>query len=232
MTGNKAAQEFLFQSTLLIRGATTFLCCFCIWCKFQSTLLIRGATRISPPLPLVLPHFNPRSSYEERPPPKSCSCCSCGNFNPRSSYEERHAHCRFRLLCHSYFNPHSSYEERRGFLQYGRPLSNISIHAPHTRSDCKQKATSRQVQVFQSTLLIRGATRTGRSVPPNGRISIHAPHTRSDKVSNGNGYTGKDFNPRSSYEERLWCFVVRREPRTFQSTLLIRGATRCFRLAF
>ena len=87
--------------------------------------------------------------------------------------------------------------------------------------------------VFQSTLLMRGATlRKDKSVPVYSKISIHAPHARSDGTVqvdyNGmnkfqstllmRGATGRqrrmrlpidNFNPRSSCEERrLWwlCF--------------------------
>ena len=100
------------------------------------------------------------------------------------------------------FNPRSSYEERRGYDVIRFPLESfqstllirgataavdteavllpISIHAPHTRSDAAFADDAVDDGEFQSTLLIRGATfcSTGGA----------------DKV--------KDFNPRSSYEER------------------------------
>ncbi|XOQ27495.1 MAG: hypothetical protein ACFWT1_03370 [Selenomonas sp.] len=59
-------------------------------------------------------------------------------------------------------------------------------------------------------------------------ISIHAPHTRSDcrkwcKVTRA----WKDFNPRPSYEERHdTLHIIQRGQEPFQSTPLIRGATR------
>ncbi len=122
------------------------------------------------------------------------------DFNPRSSYEERHglrAETRARLD----FNPRSSYEERP------------------TSSTNEQKS-----RLFQSTLLIRGATCGFKRPRPNVHISIHAPHTRSDNhpayyktggiISIHAPHTRSDagghllqrnlshFNPRSSYEER------------------------------
>ena len=60
-----------FQSTLLMRGAT--ISCFFFWMSplFQSTLLMRGAT--PPPADAgTAGYFNPRSSCEERPP-KRCA---------------------------------------------------------------------------------------------------------------------------------------------------------------
>ena len=105
-----------------------------------------------------------------------------------------------------------------------RPLL-ISIHAPHARSDhghalhphengdfnprssCEERLSVLEQQctrhLFQSTLLMRGATYAltiGRGVD---KISIHAPHARSDGVFFDDQSAVKDFNPRSSCEERL-----------------------------
>ncbi len=78
--------------------------------EFQSTLPIRGATSQSIVIRSAI-HFNPRSPYEERPKGGD-DALVIRNFNPRSPYEERLA-ILYRLTY----------------------LSNISIHAPHTRSD-------------------------------------------------------------------------------------------------
>ena len=55
----------------------------------------------------------------------------------------------------------------------------ISIHAPHARSDLTSRKTSRAAKRFQSTLLMRGAT-----------------------ASRGRRLQKSYFNPRSSCEER------------------------------
>ena len=56
---------------------------------------------------------------------------------------------------------------------------------------------------FQSTLLMRGATKKGEDVPYCHLISIHAPHARSDKIAAAFGVQPNYyFNPRSSCEER------------------------------
>ena len=103
-----------------------------------------------------------------------------------------------------YFNPRSSYEERPLCLD-SHEFFHISIHAPHTRSDRKHI----------------------RSFIGN-NISIHAPHTRSDPhMMFASLSTCFDFNPRSSYEERRETWHLRQQLSTFQSTLLIRGATPC-----
>ena len=100
-------------------------------------------------------------------------------FNPRSSCEER-LH-RLAFLCFpDYFNPRSSCEERPGSRKI--PCSSIST--------------------FQSTLLMRGATRQRLHLRRRGPISIHAPHARSDWKHSNKPNTKGNFNPRSSCEER------------------------------
>ena len=80
----------------------------------------------------------------------------------------------------------------------------ISIHAPHARSDC-----------------------IGSVKAQAGRISIHAPHARSDLERLHASRGDENFNPRSSCEERHYeQYRDKSELITFQSTLLMRGATR------
>ena len=57
------------------------------------------------------------------------------NFNPRPSYEERLVVTEPRISICLDFNPRPSYEERRIFYVKNSRANNISIHAPHTRSD-------------------------------------------------------------------------------------------------
>ena len=98
---------------------------------FQSTLLMRGATSLiaGPP---DSRHFNPRSSCEERLARRASSTTSA-DFNPRSSCEERHG-LLGPVRLSKYFNPRSSCEERR-HRRRDRCREAISIHAPHARSD-------------------------------------------------------------------------------------------------
>ena len=79
----------------------------------------------------------------------------------------------------------------------------ISIHAPHARSDDGLTRIRKPSHLFQSTLLMRGATRAVYRCRRCQRISIHAPHARSDAVAG------------------LPSCIIRQ----FQSTLLMRGAT-------
>ena len=56
----------------------------------------------------------------------------------------------------------------------------ISIHAPHARSDLQTSVLLILRVRFQSTLLMRGATKSTLFLLMVCIISIHAPHARSD----------------------------------------------------
>ena len=146
------------------------------------------------------------------------------NFNPRSSCEERHYTVIF-LYNISNFNPRSSCEERHELIDYAFEHGVISIHAPHARSDFMSNGGSSLLAIFQSTLLMRGATAVGANGPVFSPISIHAPHARSDPHPCAATSQTRDFNPRSSCEERLKRTKRMIKHFEFQSTLLMRGAT-------
>ena len=191
--------------------------------EFQSTLLMRGATRQDlDGLPRRY-HFNPRSSCEERHGGHTTTAAVL-YFNPRSSCEERRGLCRGTwheegisihapharsdlMLLHSlihrpHFNPRSSCEERQRELVCSCRYPHISIHTPHARSDsgpshgCGNTTISIHAPHARSDGMARG---DGKRL----RISIHAPHARSDPVRQ---------LPHSAST-------------SFQSTLLMRGAT-------
>ena len=82
--------DIIFQSTLLMRGATLeILQRERQSLIFQSTLLMRGATRSLTATATRQTNFNPRSSCEERPSRRLRRSSRRPNFNPRSSCEER-----------------------------------------------------------------------------------------------------------------------------------------------
>ena len=85
-TSSTSSREF--QSPLLMRGATFQQFAWRDWNTFQSTLLMRGATAIARWKSSARLNFNPRSSCEERPGRLSLNG-NRGYFNPRSSCEER-----------------------------------------------------------------------------------------------------------------------------------------------
>ena len=127
----------IFQSTLLMRGATACFFSSFSFSRFQSTLLMRGAT------------YKSTHTKDAR-----------ADFNPRSSCEERQITCKTR--CRN---------------------SVISIHAPHARSDRKVFSSTASASLFQSTLLMRGATLSCQAQRADlNEISIHAPHARSDSA--------------------------------------------------
>ena len=126
-----------FQSTLLMRGATSECSFSCSASAFQSTLLMRGATGDVIYKYNGKRYFNPRSSCEER----LCSACRKSGrsyFNPRSSCEERPYANMISGPTPIYFNPRSSCEERlrSDVIPDGSDI--ISIHAPHARSDLER----------------------------------------------------------------------------------------------
>ena len=150
-------------------------------------------------------YFNPRSSCEERPRDIDvviakflfqstllmrgatvCFCVTLRRFD--ISIHAPHARSDPEVSIHTpspwYFNPRSSCEERLDEAQLKERAAMISIHAPHARSDARDIDVVIAKFLFQSTLLMRGATLWNRR-----------PSDRTDY-----------FNPRSSCEERLCYF--------------------------
>ncbi len=212
-----------FQSTLLMRGATSpkrtvMMTTF----LFQSTLLMRGATR-------------------ERP-----KAAALAQFQSTLLMRGATSVTPTMISHTTYFNPRSSCEERLRAIFCARP-ADISIHAPHARSDHRQRRQQRRLRhfnprssceerhplaficmhydKFQSTLLMRGATvlsdhRWPRRAYFNPRSSCEErPGPTIQFISPSH------FNPRSSCEERPTQEQVNLRHRVFQSTLLMRGAT-------
>ena len=213
-----------FQSTLLMRGATSSAIRTTSKKVFQSTLLMRGATTTVRKLNKELEEF--QSTLLMRGATRA-------------------------LAGFSHIRKFQSTLLMRGATISSHPTGrwcHISIHAPHARSDVPWRDAHRSNNRFQSTLLMRGATpdplrvstqaefqstllmrgatlwRRGRR--QGRRISIHAPHARSDRIYRTKNLQSLHFNPRSSCEERQLTLLVYRIYRTFQSTLLMRGATR------
>ena len=137
---------FVFQSTLLMRGATQAAIQPELLKLFQSTLLMRGATTAQDLLRRLL-----RISIHAPHARSDWALYNLGerpliNFNPRSSCEERHV---------------------TGEIDVS--LIAISIHAPHARSDGSSPRSDSSRYLFQSTLLMRGAT------PPSSFSTVSLP---------------------------------------------------------
>ena len=193
--------SYQFQSTLLVRGATSTAFVLLTNLQFQSTLLVRGATVYGWESAIRGMNFNPRSSWEERQF-KASDIFIVANFNPRSSWEERLT---------------------TGIRTSGKKTfqSTLLVRGA-TFPDNKYLTLQMQ---FQSTLLVRGATCCVVLSTVYNCISIHAPRERSDfRLSLIRGLQ-RYFNPRSSWEERRISSRLLVIFSKFQSTLLVRGAT-------
>ena len=139
---------------------------------------MRGATGAAALLSAAIHYFNPRSSCEERPS-GAASSSATKDFNPRSSCEERlkgritpvnamisiHApHARsdqdvYRNGQRQAISIHAPHARSDYDATYCRLSKTISIHAPHARSDSPFGSSCCSTDAFQSTLLMRGATR-------------------------------------------------------------------------
>ena len=146
------------------------------------------------------------------------------DFNPRSPHGER----RYRDATRTNERRFQSTLPARG------ATANITIFSGSTTFQSTLPARGATIYtlvalgrvLFQSTLPARGATYSlsgqNRAIP----ISIHAPRTGSDVFIFTPGDSFKYFNPRSPHGERPCDNCKRITPRTFQSTLPARGATR------
>ena len=107
------------------------------------------------------------------------------------------------------------------------PPAGISIHAPHARSDDRQfvgRAGGQHISIHAPHA--RSDTFNNKLYQLEG-ISIHAPHARSDHLqAHLLRLWAVHFNPRSSCEERPGAGGDGLMIEVFQSTLLMRGATR------
>ena len=101
----------------------------------------------------------------------------------------------------------------------------ISIHAPRERSDLIAGNAEIYGNAFQSTLLVRGATVTLCYNIIMVRISIHAPRERSDLILMSLLLQSaiSIHAPRERSDQD--CVATIATIKTFQSTLLVRGAT-------
>ena len=103
----------------------------------------------------------------------------------------------------------------------------ISIHAPHARSDHHPRRPTQEAPYFNPRSSCeerrRSATRPHRESYFNPRSSCEE---RREKRGPDVCPTS-DFNPRSSCEERLDADFLAVVAKSFQSTLLMRGATVC-----
>ena len=129
------------------------------------------------------------------------------------------------------FNPRPSCEGRLQARVDRRRGREVSIHAPHARGDLANAVRDGQKRKFQSTPLMRGATGWRHDAEFRVPVSIHAPHARGDRRDGCRDVGAASFNPRPSCEGRpAKAFAVLTSGR-FQSTPLMRGATKVYDLS-
>ena len=156
----RASGVYEFQSTLLIRGATAAASASAYkLLRFQSTLLIRGATldgKARFRVAVISIHApHTRSDVIVRDCFSTCRDISIHAPHTRSDiYRSQNP----RHI--PYFNPRSSYEERRN--ESARLSQFIFQSTLLIRGATAAQPTSLAILSFQSTLLIRGATRCFR----------------------------------------------------------------------
>ncbi len=167
---------------------------------FQSTLPVWGATYRAHDAKPQRGYFNPRSPCGERP--RRASYASFwGYFNPRSPCGERRE-CVVCALTERNFNPRSPCGER---LRCFPPPHRGSNFNP--RSPCGERRgvdpDDGEVEEFQSTLPVWGATANVGVNKPRSAISIHAPRVGSDSTAAPIcSAMARNFNPRSPCGER------------------------------
>ena len=169
-----------FQSTLLMRGATSRQATSSTSSKkFQSTLLMRGATAAAS-ADIAGTIF--QSTLLMRG--ATCRSCLAGT-------------CRKKISIHA---PHarSDWQQWKSAAAY----ADISIHAPHARSDSTHISTRSTSRIFQSTLLMRGAT--SKQSRESMLLTDFNPRSSCEERPSRQISTSQkpNFNPRSSCEER------------------------------
>ena len=168
--------------------------------EFQSTLPLRGATGHCHTL------LSGHAISIHTPLAGSDACLShtlpaSANFNPHSPCGERPSPSRPKSRGNN-FNPHSPCGERHVDAM------------PHS-----------WVDIFQSTLPLRGATRVRGDGTTMLVISIHTPLAGSDTEPPARRLRARDFNPHSPCGERQVDLDRQGKALVFQSTLPLRGAT-------
>ncbi len=100
----------------------------------------------------------------------------------------------------------------------------ISIHAPHTRSDRERRLYRRGIK-FQSTPLIRGATRRLARMKPSSGLFQSTPLIRGATPVDANKYKTQVFQSTPLIRGATMGACPPHSSSIFQSTPLIRGAT-------
>ena len=131
----------------------------------------------------------------------------------------------FRRASTSYFNPRSSCEERHGKTSLLWQMAKISIHAPHARSDDAGEAGTDDHKISIHAPHARSDAPWIDALVSWTKISIHAPHARSDDILDTFGALEDTFQSTLLMRGATPPTPTSANAVIFQSTLLMRGAT-------
>ena len=190
-----------FQSTLPVGGATGARPPSFWPMIFQSTLPVGGATQMQSfsEYSWIISIHAPRGGSDRTAPRKAARP---GYFNPRSPWGERRrlSHRRGRARQFQSTLPvggaTNAVRDREG------RTTNFNPRSPWGERLFRHLHV-RNYKKFQSTLPVGGATKARLSREKLLSISIHAPRGGSDSWWKSLSYSGRNFNPRSPWGERL-----------------------------
>ena len=194
--------------------------------EFQSTRPMRGATastrgRIRRPT-----YFNPRAPCGARLSPSQRMRAS-RVFQSTRPMRGATSSVSQRTICRRYFNPRAPCGARRASLRHLRAYCHFNPRAPCGARQ-GDKSLTVDVDIFQSTRPMRGATPTRFRAYTSGDISIHAPHAGRDRRRSTGVPSRRNFNPRAPCGARLTVAELKEYASEFQSTRPMRGATFTF----
>ena len=145
-----------FQSTLLVRGATTYNKIGLCTILFQSTLLVRGAT-IYPINYTKICLISIHAPRERSDMTASGEQHLCQPFQSTLLVRGATGYYISNVVIYD-ISIHAPRERSDFFYNILTIVADISIHAPRERSDLEQQVRRGGDDIFQSTLLVRGAT--------------------------------------------------------------------------
>ena len=160
-----------------MRGATAVEAADIAGTIFQSTLLMRGATSVGGDFARLLDDFNPRSSCEER---LNHNCMTNGIFISIHAPHARSDSPFFRFKTINDISIHAPHARSDYPLEPADGVVVISIHAPHARSDSVLVKISAVIAISIHAPHARSDDRCRDWAALPRSISIHAPHARSD----------------------------------------------------
>ena len=219
-----ASETLIFQSTHLLRGATSYRCTITAYINISIHAPLARCDRLGIREVSNRRYFNPRTSCEVRQPiPTWAPTAWKISIHAPLARCDRQVHLRQLLVTISIHAPLARCDQRTYLID---PLFTISIHAPLARCDQHAAFTGPVQADFNPRTSCEVRHLHNGTVGRCFIISIHAPLARCDRVFWHTLYSRSNFNPRTSCEVRLILKSNIADFAKFQSTHLLRGATR------